>query len=504
MSVPAEQIQQPMTLAELLEGYVDAPEIAVHGISSDSRTLQDGDLFLACQGLSNHGLDFVDDAIRAGVVAIAFDSSTAAAPDRALPVPALPIRNLGKHLGKLANRFYAAPSASVRVIGITGTNGKTTVAWMVAQCLARLGEPCAYIGTLGAGLAEVDLQAGMTTPASVDIHRMLAEFRDQGARSVALEVSSHALEQNRVDGVAFDSVMFTNLSRDHLDYHGDMQSYGDAKARLFFEYSARQRIINLDAAFGAQLAQRCGSDVILVSMNPERIPGLRPYVFVESITTNTFGSQIRVHSSWGNGEFLLPLPGDFNIENAMLTLALLLGQGVPLEKACAVLELVEAPPGRMQRIAAQVDWPAVYVDYAHTPEALELVLQSLRKHCSGNLWCVFGCGGDRDRGKRPQMGKVVETYADFPVVTSDNPRTESPHDIIADIVAGMDSPYEVTIIEDRAAAIGWAIRNAGDGDIVLISGKGHENYQLIGTERRNFSDAGAATASLERLAGGRR
>ena len=504
MSVPAEQIQPQMTLTELLEGYVDAPQIPVHGISSDSRRLQEGDLFLACQGLSNHGMDFVDDAIRAGVAAVAFDSSTADLPDRDLPVPVLPIKNLGRHLGNLANRFYAAPSASVRVIGITGTNGKTTVAWMVAQCLERLGEPCAYIGTLGAGLAEVDLQAGMTTPASVDIHRMLAEFRDQGARSVALEVSSHALDQNRVDGVAFDSVLFTNLSRDHLDYHGDMQSYGDAKARLFFEYSARQRIINLDAEFGAQLAERCGSDVILVSMLPDRVPGLRPFVFVKAVTANAFGSQVRVRSSWGDCEFLLPLPGDFNIENAMLTLALLLGQGVPVEKACAVLELLEAPPGRMQRIAAETESPAVYVDYAHTPEALQLVLQSLRKHCSGQLWCVFGCGGDRDRGKRPQMGKVVETHADFPVITSDNPRTESPHDIIADIVAGMENPYEVTIIEDRAAAIGWAIQNAAVGDVVLIAGKGHETYQLIGTEQREFSDAGAATVSLERRAEGRR
>lgn len=504
MSMPAEQMQRAMTLANLLEGYVAAPDIAVYGLSSDSRTLAEGDLFLACQGLSHHGMDFIDDAIRAGVVAIAFDASTAALPERELPVPVLPIERLDRHLGNIANRFFGAPSASVRVIGITGTNGKTTVAWMIAQCLERLGEPCAYIGTLGAGLAEVDLQAGMTTPASVDIHRMLAEFRDQGARSAALEVSSHALDQNRVDGVAFDAVLFTNLSRDHLDYHGDMQSYGDAKARLFFEYSAKQRIINLDAEFGAHLAARCGSDLIEVSMNPQRVAGLRPYVFVESITTNALGSQIRVRSSWGECEFLLPLPGAFNIENALLTLALLLGQGVPIEKACAVLEEIEAPPGRMQRVAAAVDSPAVYVDYAHTPKALALALQALREHCGGKLWCVFGCGGDRDRGKRPQMGKVAETYSDAPVITSDNPRSESPHDIIADIVAGMTSPFDVTIIEDRAAAIAWAIANAADEDVVLVAGKGHENYQLVGDERRQFSDLGTAAASLAHRAEVRR
>ena len=480
MSVPAEQMQQAMTLAELLEGFVDAPEVPVHGISSDSRTLQDGDLFLACQGFSNHGIDFVDDAIAAGVAGVAYDSSTADVPERDFAIPVLPIENLAKHLGSIANRYYAAPSASVRVIGVTGTNGKTTVAWMIAQCLERLGEPCAYIGTLGAGIAEVDLHAGMTTPGSVDIHRMLADFRDQGARSTALEVSSHALDQNRVDGVAFDSVLFTNLSRDHLDYHGDMQNYADAKARLFFEYSARQRIINLDAEFGAQLAERCGPDLIAVSTDSKRTPGLRPYVFAGDVKASALGSQVHVRSSWGEAEFLLPLPGDFNVENALMTLALLLGQGVPLDQACAVLELVAAPPGRMQRVLAETPGPAVYVDYAHTPDALQVALLSLRKHCSGKLWCVFGCGGDRDRGKRPQMGEVVEAAADVPVVTSDNPRTESPHDIIADIMAGMDSPFDVTIIEDRAAAIAWAIQNAADEDVILIAGKGHENYQLVG------------------------
>ena len=504
MSVPAQQMQPAMTLAELLEGFVDAPDVPVNGISSDSRGLQPGNLFLACQGLTNHGIDFIDDAIAAGVVAVAFDSSTADVQEHEFPVPVLPVQNLAKHLGTIANRYYAAPSASVRVIGVTGTNGKTTVAWMIAQCLERLGEPCAYIGTLGAGLAEVDLQAGMTTPGSVDIHRLLAEFRDHGARCAALEVSSHALDQNRVDGVAFDSVLFTNLSRDHLDYHGDMTSYADAKARLFFEYTARQRIINLDTEFGAKLAERCDADLIVVSTDEQRMPGLRPYVFAGDVVANEYGSQVGIRSSWGDAEFLLPLPGAFNVENALLTLAALLGQGVSLDQACAALELVAAPPGRMQRIPADGPGPSVYVDYAHTPGALQVALRALREHCGGKLWCVFGCGGDRDRGKRPQMGKVVEASADVPVVTSDNPRTESPHDIIADIVAGMDSPCDATIIEDRAAAIAWAVRNASADDVILIAGKGHENYQLVGNERRNFSDLGTAIACLKRQTEARR
>ena len=500
MSMPAEHIHPSMTLAELLHGYVDAPDIPVLGIGSDSRTLCEGDLFLACEGLSNHGLDFIDEAVSAGVVAIAYDASTAQLPDRDFDVPVFGIEKLSNHLGNIANRFFDAPSASVRVIGVTGTNGKTTVAWLIAQCLERLGETCAYVGTLGAGIGEIDLGEGMTTPATIDMHRQLAEFRGQGARFAAIEVSSHALVQNRVDGVAFDTVLFTNLSRDHLDYHGDMQSYGDAKARLFVEYSAKQRIISLDAEFGVQLAERCGPDVIAVSTNVDRAASDRPYVFVRSVLANEDGSHVDVESSWGNCSFSLPLPGDFNVANALIALALLLNQGVPIDKACAVLEDIEAPPGRMQRVVADIARPAVYVDYAHSPEALEVVLRSLQTHCRGRLWCVFGCGGDRDQGKRPQMGKIAESCANEIVITSDNPRTEAPGDIIAAIVAGVDRPAELTIIEDRATAIAWAISNADEQDIVLIAGKGHENYQLIGAERRDFSDLGSAAANLARRA----
>jgi UDP-N-acetylmuramoyl-L-alanyl-D-glutamate--2,6-diaminopimelate ligase len=352
------------------------------------------------------------------------------------------------------------------------------------------------MGTLGSGIGEVDLSASMTTPATVEMHRRLADFRDAGATFAAVEVSSHALDQNRVDGVAFDTVLFTNLSRDHLDYHGDMQSYADAKARLFTEYSAKQRIIHLDAEFGTQLADRCGQDVVTVSSNFDRVANGRPYVFVRSVVANADGSQVRVGSSWGDGEFTLPLPGDFNVANAVIVLALLLNQGVPIETACAVLQDIEAPPGRMQRVAAEVARPVVYVDYAHTPAALDVVLRSLRTHCRGKLWCVFGCGGDRDQGKRPQMGKIAARRADRVVITSDNPRNESPDDIIAAIAAGVERADDVTLIEDRATAIAWAIANAEADDIVLIAGKGHENYQLIGAERRDFSDLGVAAANL--------
>ncbi|MGI9271700.1 MAG: UDP-N-acetylmuramoyl-L-alanyl-D-glutamate--2,6-diaminopimelate ligase [Woeseiaceae bacterium] len=501
MSMPAEQIHNEMTLSELLHGFADAPEIAVHGIASDSRRVQHGDLFLACQGVSSHGIDYVDAVIKAGAVAIAFDAATTTLPASDLGIPTIAVDKLGSHLGTIANRFFAAPSASVRVIGVTGTNGKTTVAWLIAQCLERLGETCGYIGTLGAGTGEVGLGESMTTPATIELHESLARFREAGATFSALEVSSHALAQNRVDGVAFDTVLFTNLTRDHLDYHGDMQSYADAKARLFTEYSAKHKIINLDSEFGTQLADRCGQDVVTVSTNFDRVANGRPYVFVRSVVANPHGSRVRVVSSWGDGEFALPLPGDFNVANAVIVLALLLNQGVPIDKACSVLEEIDAPPGRMQRVLSAAAGPTVYVDYAHTPDALEVALRALATHCRGKLWCVFGCGGDRDAGKRPQMGRVAERRADQVVITSDNPRSEVPGDIMAAIVSGLQRKDAATLIEDRATAIAWAVANADVDDVVLIAGKGHENYQLIGDQSKDFSDLGAATANLERRAG---
>jgi len=496
MSMPAEYLTTKPTLDELLQGLVDAPAIPVQGISSDSRSLRTGDLFLACGGESGHGLDFISDAVTAGVAAIAWDSSTASAPESELGVPIVAVPDLAQHLGEIANRFYDHPSSSVRVVGVTGTNGKTTVAWLIAQCFEHLQQTCGYIGTLGSGLGDVEVTEGMTTPGAVDLHRNLASFRDAGAKYTAIEVSSHALSQNRVDGVAFDTVLFTNLSRDHLDYHGDMQSYAAAKARLFLECRASNRIINLDSEFGAQLADECGQDVVTVSTTFDRVANGRPFVFVRSVVATSSGSQVRVSSSWGDGEFTVQLPGDFNVANAVIVLALLLKQGVRMEKACDVLATITAPPGRMQRVIVDDDLPTVYVDYAHTPDAIDVALRALRAHCRGKLWCVFGCGGDRDRGKRPQMGKMAERRADNIVVTNDNPRSEMPAAIIAEIVAGTARPERAIVIEDRAAAIAWAIREAASDDVVLIAGKGHENYQLLGDLRRDFSDYGAASANL--------
>jgi UDP-N-acetylmuramoyl-L-alanyl-D-glutamate--2,6-diaminopimelate ligase len=496
MSMPAEQLTTQPTLAALLSGLADAPACRVLGIASDSRTLAEGFLFLACAGSGSHGLDYLDDAINAGIAALAFDSTTATSAPRDVGVPVIPVAGLRRKLGEIANRFYGRPSEQIRVIGVTGTNGKTTVAWLIAQCQHLLGQRCGYAGTLGFGIDELEGVGGMTTPDVVELHHRLAGFRDQDASSAAIEISSHALAQNRIDGVRFDTALFTNLSRDHLDYHGDMRAYGEAKASLFLHCNPLHRIINLDSEFGTQLASRCDPDVLTVSTHFDRVANSRPYVFVRSVVAKETGSEISVRSSWGDGHLSLPLPGDFNVANAVIVLALLLNQGVEMQEACEVLSQVNAPPGRMQRVPASSAGPSVYVDYAHTPGALEAAIRALRPHCRGRLWCVFGCGGDRDRGKRPLMAKLAQRRADKVVITNDNPRSEEPASIITDIVSGLSNEDRATVIEDRAAAIAWTISNADSADVILIAGKGHENYQLIGDERRDFSDFGAASANL--------
>jgi len=495
MSVPAMQTNSSPTLAELLHACADAPEIQVTGIASDSRKLAAGFLFLACKGENSHGLDYLRQARDAGVCAVAWDSSTAdAADDIGLPMIAVP--KLAENLGDIANRFYGNPSRNLKTIGVTGTNGKTTVAWLLAECLRLLDERCGYIGTLGYGLDELQIAEGMTTPAAIELHGQLAAFVDQRATHAAIEVSSHALAQGRVDGVAFDAALFTNLTRDHLDYHGDMRGYFESKARLFVSHPSSHKIINIDSEFGVELTERCKQKVVTVSTQFDRVENGQPFVFVRSVLATENGSEIAVSSSWGDGTFTLGLPGDFNVANAALVLAYLLSSGVDLEQACDVLQLVDAPPGRMQKISNS--GAAIYVDYAHTPDAIESALRALRPHSRGKVWCVFGCGGDRDIGKRPLMGRLVERFADKAVVTTDNPRSEDPRKIADEILAGFDDSGKATVIEDRAAAIAWTIAQAGPNDTVLIAGKGHEDYQEIEGSRRPFSDAALAAAATDR------
>jgi len=464
MSVPARMLAANITLDQLLQGLAEVPPIEVSGISSDSRQLEAGDVFLAVQGVSAHGLDFLDQAIAAKVAAIVWDSRTASA--RTATVPMIPVDNLAAHIGSIANRCFDSPSRRLQVTGVTGTNGKTTIAYLIMQCLRLVDQQCAYIGTLGAGIGDITGSGGMTTPACIELHRLLAGFADAGAGHAA------------------------------LDYHGSMRAYGDSKARLFLDYDVEHRIINLDTEFGLELAARIGPHAVTVSSNFDRVPAGRPHVFVRSVVAGEHGSKIAFTSSWGNGEFNLPLPGNFNVANAMEVLAAMLCWEIPLARACDVLGKVAAPPGRMQRVALEdeTDLPAVFVDYSHTPASLEAALRALRAHCTGKLWCIFGCGGDRDRGKRRLMGAIAARHADHPVVTNDNPRSEPPMEIIAAILEEMND--DTVVIEDREAAITHAIDAAGADDIVLIAGKGHEDYQIIGKQRRPFSDYNIARVQL--------
>jgi len=486
-----------MNLQELLKGIAKAPALDITGLSDDSRQIEKGNIFIACQGKTYHGLDFVNEALQSGAKAVLWDCTTG---DQSLAlgkVPFIAINNLADQLGVITNRWHKNPSEKINVIGITGTNGKTTIAFLIAQCLNYLGLQCAYIGTLGSGVTTIRDDLSLTTPRCLELQKKISNFCIANTSYLALEVSSHALSQRRIDGIKFDTVIFSNLTRDHIDYHGNMVSYGASKERLFFEYSSKNQIINIDDSFGEKLARKWGKDAIVISIETNRAIDDRRFVFVRSIKKESFGSRIKINSSWGDAELYIPLIGDFNISNAVQVLAFLFITNIEFKMACDAIENMTAPPGRIQYIkeSSADTVPDIFIDYAHTPAALESALKALRPHTIKNLWCVFGCGGDRDQGKRKIMGQVADKLADRIVVTNDNPRCESPMNIIQDILKGVKSNNAINI-ENRRDAIAHSITEAHHDDLILISGKGHENYQLIGNNRIVFSDYKCAVTNL--------
>jgi len=514
----------PMRLAALLDGLVvtgaigpAVGDIAVRDLCLDSRQAGPGSVFLALAGQTAHGLDFAADAARRGAAVVLWEPRVGAADqdadadaadrrhasaDPSLPAGVVDIRlpGLKARVGALADRFFRAPSASLRVWGVTGTNGKTTCAYLLAQCLQRLGRSAAYIGTIGSGPVAPGAAlraATLTTPDVVSLQRTLAEFVADGVTDVALEVSSIALAQGRIDAVRIHAAAFTNLTRDHLDYHGSMQAYGAAKARLFASPGLKYAVINVGDEFGLALAPRVAAVTPLTAVwvgARAAFPAER-LLHAASVRPDARGIDLGLTGSGGDVELHVPLVGRFNAENAVVVLGCLYAAGVPLPAAAAALAGCRAAPGRMEVIAAAADKPLTVVDYAHTPDALEKALAALREHCDGALWCVFGCGGDRDRGKRALMGRVADRLADRIVVTDDNPRSEDPVAITAAIVAAIEA-HPVVVIHDRAAAIGAAVTQAGAGDAVLIAGKGHEDYQIYGSTRRVFSDRDEARRLL--------
>lgn len=492
----AESQQTPgyrMTLGRLLEGFdVATPHgVQVTDVVQDSRAATPGSLFLACKGRTTHGLRHVAAAIERGAIAVLWEPDVDIEPP-ALPekVAAIALPHLSRYVGEIADRFFRRPSGDLRVAGITGTNGKTTTAYLLAQASDFVGRRGWYVGTLGHGRPSAVQGGALTTPDAVTIQRRLAEARDAGATTLGLEVSSHALDQDRVAGVAFDTAVFTNLTRDHLDYHGTLEHYGNAKSRLFHMAGLRRAVINVRDPFGRQLVERIDpaiEKIVFTTANDVWAERGTGWIRVPELRTTPNGLTIHLESSWGAGTLRSRLVGEFNAENLLAALGVLLGWNVPLQKALAALALCVPPPGRMETFGGGTQ-PLVLVDYAHSPDALGKVLEAARSHTRGRLFCVFGCGGDRDPGKRPQMGAIAEAAADVVVVTDDNPRTESSSTIIEQILAGLREPDAALVVPDRAEAIRHALAEAEAGDVVVVAGKGHEDYQIVGTETRHFSD----------------
>ncbi len=490
--------QPCMRLAELLRGFADpgaAGDCQISGLQLDSRQIVPGAAFVALAGASTHGLKHAGEAVRRGAVAILAEPGGSAAP-QVDGVPLIEVANLREHLGALAARFHGDPSAALSVIGVTGTNGKTSTVQLLAQALAHTGRRAASIGTLGAGLHGELVAGERTTPDALSLQQLLADFRAAGASHVAMEVSSHALVQGRVNAVHFSLAVFTNLSRDHLDYHGSMEAYAAAKQRLFDWPGLAAAIINSDDAFGhglaRQLAQRQAPALLRYGI--ERTDA---EVVATAVEAGAAGLAFQLRTPWGEGPVESALLGRFNVSN-LLAVAACLGQlGLGIDATRAALAALQPVAGRMSRLGGTPGQPLVVVDYAHTPDALEQALKTLRAHCTGQLVCVFGCGGERDAGKRPQMGAIAEGLADRIIVTDDNPRGEDGSAIVAQVVAGLARPAAALIERDRAGAIALAIAAAQPGDIVLIAGKGHEPYQEIAGRRQPFDDLAVARRVLE-------
>ena len=473
--------------------------VPIARITSDSRQVGKGDAFAAYRGTRQDGRAFIPDAIGRGAGAILWDVQGFVW-NREWKVPHLPIEDLKARLGAIADVVYGHPSRELWMVGVTGTNGKTSCAHWIAAGLDASGRRAAVLGTLGNGLWGALEEAPNTTADAALLHETLRRFTSLGAQAVAMEVSSHGLDQGRVNGVAFDVALFTNLSRDHLDYHGTMAAYGAAKAKLFAWPGLRVGVINADDPFGQSLidaARGHGRKVLTYGFGAADIVATR-------LTASSTGLVFAVETPWGKGEIRTDLVGAFNAANLLGVLGVLLVSGAALEPTIGFLAGIEAPPGRMQRLGGQ-GAPLVVIDYAHTPDALDKALTSLRPAVAGGgeLVCVFGCGGDRDRGKRPEMGRVAARLADRVIVTSDNPRSEEPGAITSEIVHGIretgNRHYAVEI--DRAAAIATAIAEAKVGDVVLLAGKGHEPYQETAGVRQPFLDADHAARALASRSG---
>jgi UDP-N-acetylmuramoyl-L-alanyl-D-glutamate--2,6-diaminopimelate ligase len=473
-----------MTLGELLGPQAgELGDLELTDLVADSRQITPGAAFVALGGATSHGLQFVDEAVARGAVAVLYEPPAGGdVPQTSVAVP-----NLSGRVGELAQRFFGRDREPMELVGVTGTNGKSTVAYLTAAARTAMGTRCGYLGTLGFGVPPSLAQQSLTTPDCLTLHRNL---RALAAAEAALEVSSIAIAQNRIAGLTFKSAVFTNLTRDHLDYHGDIDSYKAAKAQLFDVDGLGHAVIFVDDPFGAELARSVGQKLETLTVSLSGNADISGRI----VTSSFAGLTLAVETPAGSATIESPLIGDINAENLLLALGALLTLEADADAACSALGRCSGLPGRMQRFGGS-GGPSVIVDYAHTPAALERVLTTLRAHADGVLWCVFGCGGNRDIGKRPEMGRAA-SLADRIVITDDNPRDDDPAAIVADILQGIP-PHAVAVVEhDRRAAIAMACAQAQAGDVVLIAGKGHETGQIVGNHCVPFDDCQVVTELL--------
>ncbi|HOP22606.1 MAG TPA: UDP-N-acetylmuramoyl-L-alanyl-D-glutamate--2,6-diaminopimelate ligase [Gammaproteobacteria bacterium] len=471
-------------------------------LSLDSRKVEQGYAFIALSGDSHHGIDFAYQAQRAGACVIFSekkDNEKVKPKSRRQPlgIDVYEIENLSQRLGELSSKFYGNPAEKLKIVGITGTNGKTSSAWMLLQMWSQFGIKGGYIGTLGYGNLQQMHDQPNTTPSALDLHKILAGFVSEGITHVGLEVSSHGIHQGRVNTLDFDCVAFTNLSRDHLDFHKTIEEYASVKKQLFTNYNSHCKAVNADDYYGSRWLidfknDSASSKVFSFGLNNEEVD-----VVASKVNLTAKGMDFTIGFNGKKREIHTSLLGLFNVENILLVATVLLGQGFAFEEICNAIPQLQPVPGRMNCIISNTETqsnPLIIVDYAHTPDALEQVLKALKQHNARKIWCVFGCGGNRDKGKRPQMGHIAEQYADNVIITDDNPRFEDPEQIVQDILMGMETQPKV--IHSRRDAIAHVITNADADDLILIAGKGHEAYQIVNGQRFVFDDRSVAKQIL--------
>jgi UDP-N-acetylmuramoyl-L-alanyl-D-glutamate--2,6-diaminopimelate ligase len=493
-------------LSELLEGFNAVEpilDINILDVASSSRQVVPGALFVALQGGTTHGIDFAIDAVKAGAVAVMYSAQDEYSQKRIgllskqINTQWIGVDNLDRVNGEIVSRFYGEPSKALTIIGVTGTDGKTSVTHLVTQALTRLNKVTASIGTIGYGIGDKRQPTTHTTPDAITLQSYLHEFREQQCEYVVMEVSSHALDQYRVNGCDFDIAVLTNLGRDHLDYHGTREAYAAAKERLFREFELSGKVVNADDEFGRSLCEQPETSALIrFSAQPlssgsndvQSDPTTGAEVRLIKCDITDRGLCMQVASPIGEIIADTALMGRFNIENTLACISTLIALGFDRAQIQLAVTELQPIPGRMEKFKGESDQPVVVVDFAHTEQALRASLTTSREYTAGKIWCVFGCGGDRDQGKRGGMGQAAEQLADRVIITNDNPRTESPEQIAQEILSGLSHPEKVSVVYSRLAAIEFALSEAGADDLVVIAGKGHELEQIIGLERYPFSD----------------